>query len=460
MIPRFIHRLIFTAGLALAACAPERPTPEPHSPEEIAAFDEAIAQISKPLDFSAMRIVVFGGGENASDQDAASARRRIDTHRARLEALAPFSADRLDACRAIDLGRARSIASVGLREARLEHRLAMADVALGEETDRRDEDWFGLELQKWTDLDLTPEAAFAFAEAELARAQADFKVLQAELGFAGDLDGLEAHLNREALRLAEDADIQARMRETRDVIRANLARAFHGDYGAPPVKIRRFPRPDRLPAEALYDGGTLRYNPLDGVLNARKVDLLVLHEGAPGHHLQMRAAATARRCPRTGLNRFHWAFTEGWGSYVEDLGDTLGVYTTPEAKLYAVEWRMSRAARLAMSIGLHHLGWTEEEARAYWRAEALGQSAVEDQQIQRARLWPARTAAYLYGADMFRRMRALYMADGRGDLRDFHDLALTYGPMPPQAFEALIRRAVIERQTGAPWHPSGAVLAR
>ena len=72
---------------------------------------------------------------------------------------------------------------------------------------------------------------------------------------------------------------------------------------------------------------------------------LALHEGNPGHHLQMAFLIEQENTPkfRQGINdrqygiapsrfNFYAAYGEGWGLYSESLGQDLGLYTDPYSR--------------------------------------------------------------------------------------------------------------------------------
>lgn len=173
---------------------------------------------------------------------------------------------------------------------------------------------------------------------------------------------------------------------------------------------------------------------------ARQADWLFLHEATPGHHFQVAAARAAERCPQRLPEIFNPAYVEGWAAYVETIGADLGLYTDRYARLAAVEWDMVRSVRVVLDVGLNAYGWSDERALAYWHANVYGQRDVAEREIARMRRWPAQVITYKYGASVFERLRAHHVdsADGRLDVKRFHDAALAYGSMPLATFEELL----------------------
>src|SRR3546814_2138761 len=61
------------------------------------------------------------------------------------------------------------------------------------------------------------------------------------------------------------------------------------------------------------------------------------------------------------------AYGEGWGLYSEDLGVEMGIYETPYEDFGRLTYAMWRACRLVIDTGIHHMGWTRDQALAYLR---------------------------------------------------------------------------------------------
>ena len=59
------------------------------------------------------------------------------------------------------------------------------------------------------------------------------------------------------------------------------------------------------------------------------------------------------------------AYGEGWGLYSEWLGKEMGIYETPYEDFGRLTYAMWRACRLVIDTGVHHKGWTREQALAY-----------------------------------------------------------------------------------------------
>jgi uncharacterized protein (DUF885 family) len=162
---------------------------------------------------------------------------------------------------------------------------------------------------------------------------------------------------------------------------------------------------------------------------------LTLHECAPGHALQ---AAIAREAPGNmpefRARNYFSGYGEGWGLYTEWLGGEIGIYRTPYERFGQLTYEMWRACRLVIDTGVHHYGWSREQAIAYLRDNAAMSEHEITTEIDRYISWPAQALAYKLGEMLIREKRAKAEAvlGADFDQRYFHDtiLALRSVPLP------------------------------
>jgi uncharacterized protein (DUF885 family) len=294
-------------------------------------------------------------------------------------------------------------------------------------------DWYAYLRQAWLTMDTTPEALMAMGHAELQNAITRYAALQARMGYAGREKDFADHLDSAQFRYPEGATPQADYEARQAIVYQNLHKLFMPTAIQPP-QIRPSALGAALPVDGYYepDELTFYFNKAKPSYERRNIDWLLLHESTPGHHYQGRYALEGRGCTTTMPHTFYAAYVEGWGAYVEELGTELGLFQTDADALGAVEWDLVRSIRVVLDVGINHFGWTEAQARNFWRAKLPMLPALAEREITRVRNWPAQAITYKQGAVTLRQLRSAAQArEGASfDIRAFHDAVLRNGPEP------------------------------
>ncbi|MET8771306.1 DUF885 domain-containing protein, partial [Streptomyces sp. NPDC004658] len=166
------------------------------------------------------------------------------------------------------------------------------------------------------------------------------------------------------------------------------------------------------------------------------------HEAVPGHHVQLSVAQELTGLPR--LRRLAWinAYIEGWGLYAERLADEMGLYSGPLARLGMLAMDSLRAARLVVDTGLHHFGWTRDQAVAYLREHTVLSEAEIHNETDRYIEWPGQALSYMTGRLEIQRLRtrAARELGPAFDIRAFHDLLLGGGALPLDVLDQVVAR--------------------
>ena len=168
----------------------------------------------------------------------------------------------------------------------------------------------------------------------------------------------------------------------------------------------------------------------------------VYHEGVPGHHLQISAAALNQ-----DLNKWRqhgiWVsgHGEGWALYAEQLMADLGFHSDPGTMLGMLDSLTMRAARVVIDIGVHcgfpapaEVGggdWTFDKALAYFNTHATADPDVARFEVTRYFGWPGQAPSYKIGQRIWTEIRdEVKQREGTDfDLKAFHSKALNLGAL-------------------------------
>jgi len=172
-------------------------------------------------------------------------------------------------------------------------------------------------------------------------------------------------------------------------------------------------------------------------------EALAFHESVPGHHLQLATAQTLD-IPRyrRHLDAELCAFNEGWGLYAERLADEVGLYSGGVARLGMLSFAALRACRLVVDTGMHHLGWSRQQAIDFMYSRTATTRANVRNEVDRYIAWPGQALAYATGKRQIVRLReqAQRTLGPRFDLRRFHHAVLRNGAIPLTLLDDEIER--------------------
>ncbi|MDE1161435.1 MAG: DUF885 domain-containing protein [Acidobacteriaceae bacterium] len=183
-------------------------------------------------------------------------------------------------------------------------------------------------------------------------------------------------------------------------------------------------------------------------------EAVAYHEGIPGHHLQFSIQEQIHGIPKFRLrpSEDEFAFVEGWGLYAEQLGKEVGFYRDAPSDLSRLESELFRAVRLVVDTGIHHSGWTREQAIAYMN-KTLGGDDPNDPfvtlEVDRYISWPGQALAYKTGELEILKLRedAKARLGPNFDLRAFHDEILAAGSLPLDLLDSRIHTWIQTQQT-------------
>jgi uncharacterized protein (DUF885 family) len=311
---------------------------------------------------------------------------------------------------------------------------------------------FYAERAAWhTTTALTPDQIHEIGLAEVERIRGEMERVIRETGFRGSFQEFLTDLRTNPRFYYESPDelLRAYMVTAKriDPLLVTLFRSLpRTPYGVRPIPMSS--APDTTTAYALPPSGDGRrpgyyyvnlYRPEQRP--KYEIPVLTLHEAVPGHLLQYSLAMEQPAVPMFRRFAEFTAFGEGWALYGESLGEEMGLYEDPYDRFGYLTYDMWRAVRLVVDTGLHHKGWSREQAIEFFRANAAKSELDIVNEVDRYIGWPGQALAYKVGQ---LRIRALRDEAGRSlgerfDLRDFHDVVLGAGALPLDVLEARVR---------------------
>jgi uncharacterized protein (DUF885 family) len=131
--------------------------------------------------------------------------------------------------------------------------------------------------------------------------------------------------------------------------------------------------------------------------NDRQVELTTIHEGTPGHYLQL---VYSNRCPSIVRAVFgSGVFAEGWAVYVTQVMMDAGFHAD-DAALSLIHWKFYlRAITNAMiDIGIHAGSMTEREAMDLMVRGGFQEESEASKKWDRARLTSTQLSTYFVGS--------------------------------------------------------------
>lgn len=161
------------------------------------------------------------------------------------------------------------------------------------------------------------------------------------------------------------------------------------------------------------------------------IPIIALHEGYPGHHVQITKAMDIQSHVRRQMTNS--LLLEGWALYCEELMREKGFYTDPRVELFQLKDVLWRACRVIIDVGLHTGQMTFQEAVDMLVNTAALEEVNALAEVKRYAMSPTQPMTYIIGKllvlDLRDRMKR--KMGGRFDLKTFHDQLLSYGSIPP-----------------------------
>jgi len=312
-------------------------------------------------------------------------------------------------------------------------------------------------LRYYTTVEISGNGIFDLGLREVARIRQEMDSIRVATGFKGDLAAFFSHIKTDPkfFPFKTEEEVLNKFRSYESLMEPQLNRLFNlrpkasfevratekfreaganAQYMAP---SRDGKRPGIF-YEVIRDPLTYNYFSMEG---------LYIHEAIPGHHYQV-AIQQEADIPEFRKGYFLSAFGEGWALYAESLGTELGMYTDPYQYMGRLNNEIERAVRLVVDAGIHHKGWTREEAIAYVLENQPVSEEEAIQRIERYMVTPGQAVSYKMGElkIIALREKAKQELGEKFDIRDFHDQVLKNGSMPIFLLESQIDQWIASKK--------------
>jgi uncharacterized protein (DUF885 family) len=310
--------------------------------------------------------------------------------------------------------------------------------------------YYQQQIREYTTLELSPDQIHKIGVDEVARIHAQMLKTMQETGFKGSFADFLHFLRTDPQFYAKTPDeLLMRTAWVAKQVDAKLGQYFGL---LPRQRFAIVPVPaDIAPYYTSGRGGPDVYLVNTYDLPSRplyNMPALTLHESMPGHALQLSLAAEQKDQPSFRRENYISAYGEGWGLYAEYLGQEMGIYHTPYERFGYLSYQMWRACRLVLDTGIHHLGWTRQQAIDYMSANTALSSREIENEIDRYISWPGQALSYELGylKILELRHRAEQALGESFDLRAFHDTVLSLGSVPLPVLEQHVDRWIAGRK--------------
>jgi uncharacterized protein (DUF885 family) len=327
---------------------------------------------------------------------------------------------------------------------------------------RQGDQFYAMALKNTTTTAYTPDEIFNIGEKEVARIQAEMKVIMDKVGFKGSLQDFFKYLreDKKFYYPSTEAGKAAYVKDANSIIdnmRSKLDDLFITKPKAPLVV---------KPVEAFREksaGGAFYEEPaLDGSRPGRyyinlytlqdqpnyQMEALAYHEAIPGHHMQIAIAQELKNLPKFRTLNGNTAYVEGWALYSELVPKEIGFYTDPYSDFGRLSMEIFRASRLVIDVGLHYKKWSKEKAYQYMIDNTPNPANDSRKEIERYVVWPSQATGYKIGMIKILELRekAKKQMGAKFNIREFHDVVLANGAVPMNMLEKLVDEYIASKK--------------
>lgn len=316
-------------------------------------------------------------------------------------------------------------------------------------------EFYRVALKRTTTTDYTPDEIFDIGMSEVKRIHSEMEAIMEQVDFEGDLQDFFQFMQEDPQFFFPNTDEgrQAYIDENIVLIDAMKERLDEFFITKPKaaLEVRRVePFREKSAGIAFYqspapDGsrpGVYYANLYDMQMMPKyEMEALSYHEAIPGHHMQIAIAQELEGLPKyRTIGSGYTAYSEGWGLYSEFLPKEYGFYEDPYSDFGRLSMELWRACRLVVDVGIHDKKWTREEGIDFYKSNTSASMGECVKMVERHIVMPSQATAYKIGQLKILELRekAQKILANKFDIRQFHEVVLTNGPVPLNILEELV----------------------
>ena len=314
--------------------------------------------------------------------------------------------------------------------------------------------FFNNALKRTTTTDLTAEEIHEIGLKEVARIHDEMRTIMKRVGFKGTLKEFFEFMKKDRQFYFEDSKegrkkYMVEATHVIDSMKTRLDELFITKPKAALIVKAVESFREKSAGKAFYqqpalDGsrpGTYYANMYDmASMPSYQMEALAYHEGIPGHHMQIAIAQELKDVPMFRKFGRYTAYVEGWGLYSEYIPKEMGFYLDPYSDFGRLAMELWRACRLVVDTGIHTKKWTREQGIKYYTDNTPNAELDAIKMVERHIVMPSQATAYKVGMLKIIELRekAKKALGDKFDIRKFHDVVLTNGPIPLNVLEDLV----------------------
>jgi len=310
-------------------------------------------------------------------------------------------------------------------------------------------------LKSQTTTDKTAEEIHQLGLSEVARLRSEMEELKSKSGFEGSLQEFFVFIrdSREDPQFYYPNTDEGRNGYITDATAAidNIKAELPNYFGILPKadlvvkRVEPFREQDGAPQH--YFPGTpdgsrpgIYYAHLSDMkaMPKNELEVIAYHEGLPGHHMQIAIAQELEGVPTFRTQAGFTSYAEGWALYSERLArempNTFSNVYSDFGRLGSEIWR---AIRLVVDTGMHHKGWSQQQAIDYFAENSPAPLATIEAEIRRYLVIPGQATTYKIGMIHIQRLREMAEKElgDKFNIKSFHDTVLGGGALPLNMLE-------------------------